>query len=152
MATIPDLRVIDPLRPGISADTVALPDIIEALKAFNEQWGLFEKDLDPARLKEVIAICKSMEMLARSLGARAAAVRTSIRAEKFELLEGKLKKAMDRRAELMMHTLKEETLLYGDVRLADTNQWINARIEKLKKQIQNRKNWANRKAANPVNA
>lgn len=146
MAQIPDLRVCDPSRPGIGVDTVAIPDLIDSLKAFNEEWVRFENDLDTARVKELISICKSAEMLWRALGTRVLQVRASLRIEKFDTLERKLESMHAKQAALMAHTLKEESLLMNGVNVADTQEWINKRISVLQKRINNRKNWMDQKA------
>lgn len=141
MAQLPDLRVVDPLRSGINAETVAIPDIIDSLKAFNEEWGRFEGDMDQARIKELLTICTGAETLWRCMRERVNQVRAEMRIAKYGDLEQKLEKLNARKAALMAHTIREEAIIMAGVSLADTQEWVNTRIAKLQRRMQNTKAW-----------
>lgn len=144
MAKIPDLRNVDPARTGVGVDSVAIPDIIEVLKAFNSEWDRFEGDMDKGRIKELISICKSGESLFRLLSTRVGNVRYEMRAEELDVLQRKLAKAQEEKAERYVHSMKEATMLESMVDTDDTMRWIKQRVERLQKRIQNRKDWEKR--------
>lgn len=144
MAHIPDLRTVDPSRPGIGAQTVAVPDIIEPIKAFNDEWKRFEDDLDTARLKELTSICKSGEMLWRCMRMRVQSVRLEMRADKMDAMQRKLEELQQKQAAAIAYTLKEESSLFANVKLSESEAWIQGRINRLQKRLKNRQSWTKR--------
>ena len=147
MAKIPDLRTVDPLRTGISVDTVAIPDFIDNLKALNEAWGQFEKNGDVAHLSEFIRKAGDGEALYRLARFRGIGIRASLRTDRLTALEQKLEEANNKKAAIIAHTLSEESEIWRGIRLDDTQGWLDKRLEKLSKRINNRKQWAEMQAA-----
>lgn len=148
MAKIPDLRTVDPLRTGISVDTVAIPDFIDNLKALNEAWGQFEKSGDVAHLSEFIRMAGNGETLYRLAKYRGIGIRASLRTDRLTTLEEKLEEANKKKAALIAHTMSEESEVWKGVRMAEAQEWLEKRLEKLNKRINNRKGWAEMRAAN----
>jgi hypothetical protein len=148
MAKITDLRTVDPLRTGISVDTVAIPDFIDNLKALNEAWGHFEKSGDVAHLNEFIRMAGNGETLCRLAKYRGIGIRASLRTDRLTTLEQKLEEANKKKAALIAHTMSEESEVWKGVRMAETQEWLDKRLEKLSKRINNRRGWSEMRAAN----
>lgn len=149
MAKIPDLRAVDPLRTGVNVDTVAIPDLIDSLKALNEAWMLFSNSGDTAHLDEFVQEARKGEALYRCMKYRGTDIRASLRMDRLTAIEQKLEDANKKKAALLARTLSDESNIWAEVQMAEGQEWLERRVERLKRRIQNRRNWLDRYAEAP---